>query len=151
MTWWQGSDVKWKVVCFSEHSQLCAWSSPLRLWRRLSRFGAPHHRLSWRELVLGGLLPWPACGHRLARVGQFRDNLEDYIPLGHAGCQKSGLHKQSPPERPLPIVWLAPILEDRCRWFLSQNAACEQKFHTARGEMIARMDRLLLFCTMLRE
>ena len=49
---WQGSDVKWKVVCSSERSQLCARSSPLR-WRRLSRFGAPHHRRRWRELVLG--------------------------------------------------------------------------------------------------
>ena len=41
MMWWQGSDVKLVVVCFSEYSQHRAWCSPLRQWRRLSRFGAP--------------------------------------------------------------------------------------------------------------
>ena len=67
-----------------------------RRWRRLSRFGAPHHRLRWRELVLRGLLQRPACGHRLAGVGQFRDRLEDYVPLGRAGCKEGGLHEQPP-------------------------------------------------------
>ena len=32
-------------------------------------------------MVLGGLLHRPTCVHRLARVGQFRDSLDDYIPL----------------------------------------------------------------------
>ena len=30
MRCWQGRDVKWKIVCFLEHSQICARSSPLQ-------------------------------------------------------------------------------------------------------------------------
>ena len=61
--------------------------------------------------MLGGLLPRPPCGQRLARVGQFRDSLEDYVALGHAGRPESGLHEQAPrggsiPERRLLTVWL---------------------------------------------
>ena len=59
MKWWQGRDVKWVVFCFSEHSQLCAWCSPLRRWRRQSRFGA-HYRLRWRELVSRAVC-WRLC------------------------------------------------------------------------------------------
>ena len=83
--------MKWKVVCFSEHSQHCARSSPLRRWRRLSRFGAPHYRLRWRERVLRCLLPRPTSGCRLAGVGELRESLGDYVALGHAGCPESGL------------------------------------------------------------
>ena len=59
-------------------------------WRCLSRFEAP------RELVLGGLLPRPTCGRRLAGVGELRKSLEDYVPLGHAGRHESGLLEQAP-------------------------------------------------------
>ena len=74
--------MEWKDVCFSEHSQLCARGSPPRRWCRLSCFGASHYRLRWRELVLGALLLRPPCSHRLSRVGQLSDGLEDFLPLG---------------------------------------------------------------------
>ena len=88
--------MKWKVICSSEPSQLCARNSPLRRWRRLSRFGAPHQWLRWRELVLG-MPPAPATVWAPSHgVGELRDSLEDHVPLGHAGRPESGLHEQSP-------------------------------------------------------
>ena len=86
MKWWQGNDVKWKVVCCSEHSQLCARSSPLRWWLRLSRFGAP--------LVLGGFCLSQRVG--ALSPGSGSSAREDCVALGHAGRPESGLHKQAP-------------------------------------------------------
>ena len=39
-----------------------------------------------------------------ARIGDLRKSLEDYVELGHAGCQLGG---GSIPERRLPKVWRA--------------------------------------------
>ena len=88
--------MKWKVVCFLTRSQLCAWCSPLRWWHRLSRFGAPHYRLRWRELVFGSCLPRPTNGRRLAGIGELRESLEDRVAIGHSGCPEGGLYEQTP-------------------------------------------------------
>ena len=90
-----------------EHSQLCAWYLPLQWWRRLSRIGAPHCRLRWRELVFGSGLPSPTSGRCLAGIGELRKGLEEYVTLGHAGWPEGGLFEQVPrggsvPERRLP-------------------------------------------------
>ena len=88
--------MKWKVVCFLEHSQLYARTSPLWRWRRLSPF---------RSAALPGTLARAgAFGNLLLRPTSGR--LEDYVALGHAGRPESGLHEQAPrdgsvPERPI--------------------------------------------------
>ena len=66
-------------------------------WRRLSRFGAPHYLLRWRELVFGGCLHRPTSGRRLAGIGELRESLEDHVALGHAERPESGLYEQTPP------------------------------------------------------
>ena len=68
--------------------------APQRRWRRLSRFGAPHYRLCWRELVPGGFLPRPTCGHRLAEVGQFRNSLSAVLGAQRAACTSNLLARR---------------------------------------------------------
>ena len=104
---WQGSDEKWKVVLLGTLATLCSELTTAVV----ARFGAPHYWLRWRELVLGGLLPRPTSGRRLARVREPREP-EVCVTPGHAGRPESGLHEQAPrgdsvPECRFPTVWLA--------------------------------------------
>ena len=150
--------MKWKVVLFLEElatlcSELthCGGGSvcPVSERRTAGCVGE-----SWSS---GNCCPRPTGGHHRSGSGEFRDGLEDYIPSRPywapqgRPAQPISSRGGSAPERPLPRVWLAPTLEECRCLFLSRNAAGEQRFHMLHGgEMIARMDRLLVLCTVLR-
>ena len=59
------------------------------------RSAAPRAALA-RAGARGGLLPQPPSGRRLARLGELRESLDDYVALGEAGRPKSSLHEQGP-------------------------------------------------------